>query len=145
MSPFSHSDKVWRPGSTTGTKARVGVEVQTEFVWNVRIPLRDGVKLSATLYKPREMKKPLPVIFTLTPYTADTYHERGVYFSKNGYVFALVDCRGRGNSEGEFRPFENEGRDGYDIVEWLARPAWVHRQIVIWGCSYAGLRHASTL
>ena len=145
MSPFSHSDQELRPASTTGTKARVGVEVQTEFVWNVRIPLRDGVKLSATLYKPREMKKPLPVIFTLTPYTADTYHERGVYFSKNGYVFALVDCRGRGNSEGEFRPFENEGRDGYDIVEWLARQSWSNGKIAMWGGSYAGFDQWSTL
>src|SRR2546427_771427 len=145
MSPFSHSDQELRPASTTGTKARVGVEVQTEFVWHVRIPLRDGVKLSATLYKPREMKKPLPVIFTLTPYTADTYHERGVYFSKNGYIFALVDCRGRGNSEGEFRPFENEGRDGYDIVEWLARQSWSNGKIAMWGGSYAGFDQWSTL
>src|SRR5467141_18416 len=145
MSPFSHSDQELRPASTTRTKATVGVEVQTEFVWNVRIPLRDGAKLSATLYKPREMKKPLPVIFTLTPYTADTYHERGVYFSKNGYVFALVDCRGRGNSEGEFRPFENEGRDGYDIVEWLARQSWSNGKVAMWGGSYAGFDQWATL
>jgi putative CocE/NonD family hydrolase len=152
--PFSEFDGDLRPlrrarGAepvpSTRTKPGVKEEVQTEFVWNVRIPLRDGVKLSATLYKPREMKKPLPVIFTLTPYTADTYHERGVYFSKNGYVFALVDCRGRGNSEGEFKPFENEGRDGHDIVEWLARQSWSNGKVAMWGGSYAGFDQWSTL
>ena len=47
-------------------------------------------------------KGPLPVVFTLTPYIADTYHERALYFARHGYVFALVDTRGRGNSEGRF-------------------------------------------
>ncbi len=118
---------------------------EVEFAWGVKIPLRDGTKLNATLYKPKGMKAPLPVIFTLTPYTADTYHERANYFARNGYVFALVDCRGRGNSEGAFEPFANEGHDGYDIVEWLARQSWSNGKIGMWGGSYAGFDQWSTL
>jgi len=40
--------------------------------WGVRIPMRDGVELAATLYRPAGQKEPLPVVFTLTPYIGDT-------------------------------------------------------------------------
>ena len=77
-----------------------------DFTWGLKIPMRDGVLLNATLYKPKS-GDPTPAIFTLTPYIADSYHARGYYFAGHGYTFALVDCRGRGNSEGDFEPFAN--------------------------------------
>jgi putative CocE/NonD family hydrolase len=106
--------------------------------WNVRIPLRDGVELAATVFRPSGQKEPLPVIFTLTPYIADSYQDRAVYFARHGYVYALVDVRGRGNSGGTFDPFAQEARDGYDAVEWLARQSWSNGKVAMWGGSYAG-------
>jgi putative CocE/NonD family hydrolase len=91
-----------------------------DFQWEARVPMRDGVSLSATIFRPAGQKEPLPVIFTLTPYIADSYEDRALYFARHGYVYALVDVRGRGNSEGVFDPFAQEARDGYDAVEWLA-------------------------
>jgi len=113
--------------------------------WGVKIPLRDGVHLNATLYRPHEQKDPLPVIFTFTPYIGDSYLDRATYFSRNGYVYALVDVRGRGNSEGKFEPFANEGRDGYDVVEWLAKQTWCNGKVAMWGGSYAGFDQWTTL
>jgi len=84
-----------------------GSEKPVLIEWGIKIPVRDGVNLNGTLYKPGDMTNPLPVIFTFTPYIADTYHERGMYFARNGYVFLGVDVRGRGNSEGSFEPFVN--------------------------------------
>ena len=43
-----------------------------DFQWGLKIPLRDGVKLAATLYRPQEQKDPLPCVFTLTPYIAQS-------------------------------------------------------------------------
>jgi hypothetical protein len=111
-----------------------GVDLQ----WGVRIPMRDGVELNATVYRPTGQSGPLPVIFTLTPYSADTYHPRAMYFARNGYVFALVDVRGRGNSGGDFDPFASDARDGHDLVEWLARQPWSNGKVTMWGGSYAG-------
>lgn len=85
--------------------------------------MRDGVKLNATVFTVHGQNEPLPVIFTFTPYIGDSYTDRAVYFAKHGYVYALVDVRGRGNSGEEFWPFENEGRDSYDAVEWFAKTA----------------------
>lgn len=114
------------------------------FLWGQKIPVRDGVKLNGTVFKPRVQAEPLPVIFTFTPYVGDAYQDRALYFARHGYVFVLVDVRGRGNSEGKFQPFENEGRDGYDVVEWLARQPWCNGKVAMWGGSYAGFDQWST-
>jgi putative CocE/NonD family hydrolase len=116
-----------------------------DMLWGVKIPMRDGVHLNATVFKPKAMPAPLPVVFTLTPYIADSYEDRASCFARHGYVFALVDVRGRGNAEGAFEPFANEARDGYDIVEWLARQPWPNGKVAMWGGSYAGFDQWATL
>jgi len=113
-------------------------EATADMQWAVKIPARDSVKLNATVFTPHGQKQPLPVIFTFTPYIGDSYTDRAVYFAKHGYVYALVDVRGRGNSGGEFEPFVNEGRDGYDVVEWLAKQPYCNGKVTMWGGSYAG-------
>jgi len=105
---------------------------------DVRIALRDGVHLSAMAYLPVGQAKPRPCIVTLTPYIAQSYHDRGMYFASHGYPFLTVDVRGRGNSEGEFQPLIQEARDGYDVVEWLAQQPYCNGKIAMWGGSYAG-------
>jgi len=124
-------------GSAEAVAKSAEVQKNVDFSWGVKIPMRDGIHLNATLYKPKS-GEPTPAIFTLTPYIADSYHERAFYFARHGYAFALVDCRGRGNSEGEFEAFIHEGRDGYDIVEWLAAQPWCNASVTMWGGSYAG-------
>lgn len=119
-------------------------EIDVSVTWGVRVPMRDGVRLAATLYRSRRSRRPLPVVFTLTPYIADSYHERGSYFARHGYVFALVDVRGRGNSEGVFEPMANEGRDGHDLVEWLARQPFCNGKVAMWGGSYGGFDQWAT-
>jgi putative CocE/NonD family hydrolase len=111
---------------------------KVEWQWGVKIPLRDGVRLNATLYKPVGRKDPRPCLFTLTPYIGQSYHDRGMYFAAHGYPFLTVDVRGRGNSEGSFRPLIQEAKDGYDVVEWLAKQPYCNGKISMWGGSYAG-------
>ena len=106
--------------------------------WGIRIPMRDGCHLSATLYVSCDARAPAPAVFTLTPYVAQTYHDVGRYFAAHGYPFLTVDVRGRGNSDGEFRANGNEARDGYDIIEWLARQAYCDGKVAMWGGSYSG-------
>jgi len=113
--------------------------------WGVKIPMRDGVTLNATIYRPHGQKEALPAVFTLTPYIGDSYLDRALYFAEHGYVFALVDVRGRGNSGGNFEPFANDGKDGYDIVEWLAAQPWCNRKVAMWGGSYAGFDQWATV
>ncbi len=113
--------------------------------WGVKIPMRDGVALNATIYLPHGQKDPVPAVFTLTPYIGDSYLERALYFAGHGYVFAMVDVRGRGNSGGVFEPFANDTHDGHDIVEWFAKQPWCSGKVAMWGGSYAGFDQWATL
>jgi putative CocE/NonD family hydrolase len=106
--------------------------------WGVRIPLRDGFHLNATLYTPKSRSAPAPYVLTMSPYIADTYHERGMYFASHGMPFAAVDVRGRGNSTGTFNPFIQEAQDAYDVIEWLARQPCCNGKVAMRGGSYCG-------
>ncbi len=128
-----------------GADSPAHAERHVDMTWGVKVPMRDGVKLNATLYRPGEMKEALPVIFTMTPYISDTYHDRAMYFAQHGYVFALVDVRGRGNSGGDFEPFAHDAHDGHDVVEWFARQPWCSGKVAMWGGSYAGFNQWATL
>jgi uncharacterized protein len=105
---------------------------------DVQVPLRDGVKLHASLYSPVGAKEPTPCIFTLTPYTTQSYHDRGMAYSGHGLTYLVVDSRGRGDSEGRFEPFIQEARDGYDVTEWLARQPYCNGKVAMSGGSYTG-------
>ena len=115
-------------------RARVDVRMQ----FGIKIPLRDGVHLDAILYLPVTEAGPAPALFVLTPYTAQIHHDQGVHFASFGYPFLAVDVRGRGNSEGVFKPIANDAQDGYDIVEWLARQPYCDGRVALWGGSYSG-------
>ncbi len=121
---------------STSTVPDAAAPVQVRF--GVRIPLRDDVYLNATLYLPGGQAAPSPSIVTMTPYVSQTYHAQGVYFASHDYPFLVVDVRGRGNSEGHFRPLIQESEDGHDVVEWLARQPCCDGQVAMWGGSYAG-------
>src|ERR1700761_4748841 len=125
-------------GAATGEGATPTDPARVELHWGVKIPMRDGVQLQATVYTPRGEAKPAPCIFTLTPYIAQSYHDRGMYFAAHGLAFLTVDVRGRGNSEGVYDPLLQEAHDGYDVVEWLAKQPYCNGKVSMWGGSYAG-------
>lgn len=109
----------------------------------IKIPLRDGIQLSATLYMLNGQSSS-PVIFTATPYIRQTYHDIGMYFASHGYPFLTVDVRGRGDSEGAFKPYLNESSDNFDVVEWLAKQPYCNGSVAMYGGSYSGLGQWST-
>jgi putative CocE/NonD family hydrolase len=112
-------------------------ELPYRVLWGVKIPMPDGVELDATIMRPAD-DRPVPVIFRLTPYTADRFAEGGTYFASHGYAWACVDVRGRGNSGGEFVLWTGEGRDGAAVVDFLAAQPWCDGQVAMWGGSYSG-------
>ena len=115
-----------------------------ELRWGIKIPVRDGISLNATVYAPRNQSAPAPCVLTLTPYVSDGCHERAMYFAAHGLPFVVVDVRGRGNSEGVFRPMIQEAEDGYDVVEWLAVQPYCDGQVGMYGGSYLGYAQWAT-
>ena len=103
----------------------------------VRIPMRDGVKLYTDIYIPKKAREKLPFLITRTPYGAT--NEKGLNtflessykdFVADGYVFVFQDIRGRYKSEGQFVMFRpprdksdakaiDESTDTSDTISWL--------------------------
>ena len=106
--------------------------------FNVRIPLREGISLSADLALPRSL--PSPAVVLRTPYgkTGEQQSNLTGMFARAGYAAVHVDVRGRGDSDGEFEPYRNDGRDGAEVIAWTAAQQWCTGDIATYGASYAG-------
>jgi putative CocE/NonD family hydrolase len=113
-------------------------DLDVQIRYGVKIPMRDGVFLDATLYLPKNLPKPRPAIFSLTPYSADREYPEGLWLAQHGLPTLAIDVRGRGNSGGEFAPFFNDPNDGHDIVEWIAKQPYCNGKVGARGISYVG-------
>jgi putative CocE/NonD family hydrolase len=100
---------------------------------NVRIPMRDGITLAADIYRPAAPGT-FPALMTLVYYP--TGREDAERFARHGYVGVVVNSRGRNGSEGEWEPYVNEPRDGYDAQQWIGRQGWCNGRIGMFGQSY---------
>ncbi len=91
-----------------------GVEAR----YNVQVPMRDGVHLSADIYSPKGQSGLLPVVLSRTPYNnnEERFLDPCIFFAQHGYVAMVQDTRGRYDSEGAFYPWVNEYDDGYDML-----------------------------
>src|SRR5438128_2356242 len=110
-------------------------------VFEVGIPMRDGVELAADIYLPVESARPAPAIVQSTPYDKSNpllFLSEARFFQNQGYAFVIHDVRGRGKSEGEWRAWVNDGRDGHDVVEWVAAQTWCNGNVGTTGISYMG-------
>ena len=110
-------------------------------VIEVGIPMRDGIELAADVYLPENNQLPAPAIVQITPYDKSNpsfFPEEGRLYQEHGYVFVIVDVRGRGKSEGEWRAFINDPEDGHDIIEWVAKQPWCTGNVGTTGLSYMG-------
>jgi putative CocE/NonD family hydrolase len=112
-------------------------DVMAQF--DLRMPMRDGVELSADLWRPPAEGR-YPAILLRTPYMKSNFDapDLGAYFARRGYVLLMQDVRGRGDSDGELGDSPQEGRDGYDSIEWIARQPWSNGRVGMMGLSYLG-------
>lgn len=104
------------------------------------VPMRDGVPLAADLHFPRAGPDggPYPALLCRTPYGRQRILHGTDPYTAAGYVVIMQDVRGRGDSEGRWRPLFDEGRDGYDTVEWVADQPWCDGRVGTFGSSYPG-------
>ena len=115
---------------------------------DVRIPVRDGARLGARIWRPEGAGKH-PALLAVSPYRYDNdeapaipvflWRETGPveWYVDEGYAYVHVDVRGTGISEGVFKFMDTaEQHDLYNIVEWIARQPWSNGKVGGIGQSY---------
>jgi putative CocE/NonD family hydrolase len=113
---------------------------------NVFIPLKDGTKLAARIWLPKDAgRDPVPAILEYLPYrkrdrTSDRDQLTHPYFAGHGYAAVRVDLRGSGDSEGVLKGeyLEQEQDDALDVLDWLEAQPWCSGAIGMIGISWGG-------
>lgn len=107
--------------------------------FNVAVPMRDGVRLSANLFRPANTGR-YPTILLRTPYNkGDAITPSYQAFVNHGYAIVVEDVRGRYKSGGQFEPINQDVQDGDDTLNWIARQPWSDGGVGMYGGSYLGI------
>jgi uncharacterized protein len=138
---FFEPDAAWR-------KALSQPKHELMFEFDVKIPLRDGVQLSANIWRPKTPGK-YPVIMMYTPYDSTSHWvtTEAQYYASRGYAFAGVDLRGRYGSGGtsylywheDWKQGGFEGTDVQDVLNWLGERTWSAGKVAMQGPSYLAM------
>src|SRR5439155_23594387 len=82
---------------------------------DVMVPMRDGVRLRADVFRPAA-GGPHPVLVQRYPYSTRNgfMNLMGQQMAMQGYAVVVQSCRGRFGSEGHFSPFHPDVDDSYD-------------------------------
>ncbi|WP_259070442.1 CocE/NonD family hydrolase [Mucilaginibacter sp. X4EP1] len=125
----------------------------------VTIPMRDGVKLFASVYLPKDNSEKHPILMERTPYSCAPYGKEYrafwvnhlIKYCRKGYIMVIEDVRGRWMSEGVYkdvRPFVfnkktkkdiDEASDTYDTIDWMVKNLENNNgKVGVFGISYPG-------
>ena len=120
---------------------------------DVMVRARDGVQLATNIYFPGRdgaaAPGRFPAVVRRTPYGKDCTMQRGMFWRRltpAGYVVVVQDVRGRYGSAGRWDPIRDDGRDGADLLAWIAAQPWSNGKVGTVGTSYDGAtQHALAL
>jgi putative CocE/NonD family hydrolase len=132
--------------------------------YELKIPVRDGVKLFTVVYVPKDDSRSYGILLKRTPYGVrpygvDHYPSRlgpSEKLARAGFIFVYQDVRGRFLSEGKWlwaTPHQpdksgpsdvDESSDTYDTIDYLvAKVPNNNGKVGIWGISYPGFYAAA--
>ena len=110
----------------------------------IMVPMRDGVRMQADIYRPKDTSKKYPVIFSRTPYNFNFWDVKlGTYrdmtqemdMVKRGYVLVEMNERGHFFSEGNYDILGAPLTDADDQFTWMGGQPWSSGKIGLIGCS----------
>ncbi|WP_426480119.1 CocE/NonD family hydrolase [Chryseobacterium sp. R2ACT005] len=107
---------------------------------SIMIRTRDGALLSAIVVRKKSDTKPKPVILQFTIYVRDK--DRDLQSLKDAadrdYIGVIAYTRGKRYSPNEIYPYETDGNDTYDVIDWISKQLWCNGSVGMYGGSYNG-------
>src|SRR5437667_1057390 len=110
----------------------------------VMIPMRDGVRIPADIYHPKDTTKRYPAIWVRTPYNFNYWDvangvprdmTAALTAIKRGYAFVDMQERGQFFAEGEWDILGPPLSDGDDEIRWMTKQPWSNGKVGPTGCS----------
>ena len=108
------------------------------------IPMRDGKRMAADVYRPKDLTKKYPTVFVRTPYNFNYWDVRNgvprdmsneLDAVKRGYAFVEINERGHFFSVGNYDILGPPLSDGDDELTWIAKQPWSNGKVGLIGCS----------
>ncbi|MFN8574743.1 MAG: CocE/NonD family hydrolase [Gemmatimonadaceae bacterium] len=108
------------------------------------VPMRDGVRMQADVYRPKNATGKVPIIFVRTPYNFNFWDVRlgapsdmtaQLDAVKRGYAYVGMNERGHFFSEGSYDILGPPLTDGYDAIQWMSTQPWANGKVGLIGCS----------
>jgi hypothetical protein len=159
---FKPGHTLLKAGSTFSKKGRK-LAVDLDFDRDTGVQMRDGITIYADIYRPAGATAPLPTLVAWSPYgkgnggnqSLDDFPFRAgvprhltsglqmwegpdpAWWCAQGYAVVNVDARGAYMSEGRMAFWgTQEGRDGHDLIEWIAQQPWSNGHVGLTGNSW---------
>jgi uncharacterized protein len=110
----------------------------------VMIPMRDGKRMAADIYRPKDESRKYPAIFVRTPYNFNFWDisngapadmSRQIEAVKRGYAYVEMQERGHFFSEGDYDILGPPRTDGSDEINWIVSQPWSNGNVGTTGCS----------
>lgn len=110
----------------------------------VMVPMRDGKRMAADIYRPKDASKQYPIIFSRTPYNFNFWDVRMgaprdmttiLDAVKRGYAYVVMNERGHFFSEGNYDILGPPTTDGDDAIKWMSEQSWSNKKVGTIGCS----------
>jgi len=105
---------------------------------NRLIKTKDGANINAVIVLKRGISYPQPAVLQYTIYADSTNWTRIVEPAAYGYAGIIAYTRGKGLSPDKIVPYEHEGKDANDIIDWISHQTWCNGKIGMYGGSYNG-------
>jgi hypothetical protein len=105
---------------------------------SVLIKTRDGAHISALVVRKAGVTMPQPAILVITIYARKTDIKKAIAAVDKGYVGIVAYTRGKRYSPDAIVPYEHEGADAYDVIDWIAHQTWSNGKVGMYGGSYSG-------
>jgi putative CocE/NonD family hydrolase len=131
------------PGVSSQEDIQALLEANAIIEQKVMVPMRDGVRLAADVYRPKG-DAPVPIVFSRTPYNFNAWRDgefngrayRSAWEAvRRGYAYVVMNERGRFFSEGEWDILGPPTTDGYDAFAWMEAQPWSNGKVATVGCS----------
>ena len=124
----------------TKIKTRTIIEDGKEFLIqdSLLITTSDGAEIAFLVVRDKEISQPQPTILHHSIYTRDTDFRRAQRAAKMGYVGVVSYTRGKAWSSSDVVPYEFEGNDVNEVIDWIIKQPWSNGDVGMQGGSYTG-------